>query len=102
MNGEKETSAKERVKSKLTNAMASDIKESKVKQRIQSLEKVDGKITATFSITGLPHKDDNYSDSYRDIPKIFDTWDNFSSYAEAFFNASDEELIKLAEAETKK
>lgn len=93
---------KEKVRGKLLGAstLASDIKQSKIKTRIGGIEKIDGKLSATFCISGLPtssKKDTDYfPDSYRDIQKIFDDWKSLSSYAEDFLNKTDEEIIKLA------
>lgn len=73
-----------------------DIKDSKIQTSIESVRKVDGKISASFSVSGLPRKKDGeYMDSYRNIPKIFDSIEKFSEYATNFFNASDEDIIKM-------
>jgi hypothetical protein len=85
----------EAVKSDLA-ALNKDIKGSKVRQTLDRLEMVDGKLSATFCINGLPSKKDNYSESYRNIPKIFNDWDEFSVFGKTFFGATDEELIKMA------
>jgi len=91
---------KERMKGKLSE-VGKDIKESRVKQRINGIEKVDGKLTANFSVLGLPHKEKEgmYMDSYRDFQKIFDDWDALSKYAGTFLNATDDELIKICKSE---
>jgi hypothetical protein len=87
---------KENLKAQLTE-VGKDMRESKVKQRINNIEKVDGKISANFSVSGLPHKEKEgmYPDSYRDWPKIFNDVPQFTQYAEKFLGATDEELIKI-------
>jgi len=94
----KEQSLREKVSGKLN--LAGDIKEAKIQTSIGDVKKVDGKISARFEISGLPskRKDGSYSDSYKTIPKIFDTIEKFSEYATMFFNASDDEIIKMCQA----
>lgn len=86
---------KAKVASKLS--LASDIKDAKIQTSIGDVRKVDGKISARFEISGLPSKKESgyYSDSYKTIPKIFDTIEQFGEYATKFFNASDTEIIKM-------
>lgn len=85
---------KAKVASKLN--LASDIRDAKIQTSIGDVKKVDGKISARFEISGLPTKKENgYSDSYKTIPKIFDTIEQFGEYATKFFNASDEEITKM-------
>jgi|SRR3990167_3954846 len=76
---------KTRMRERLS-SVSDDIRQSKVKTRLTNVEKVDGKLSANFSISGLPSKKDNYSETYRDIPKIFDDWTALYSYAGTFFN----------------
>ena len=87
-----EQSLKEKVASKLN--LAGDIKEAKIQTSVGDVRKVDGKISARFEISGLPSNKE-YSDSYKTIPKIFDTVEKFSEYVTIFFNASDDEIIKM-------
>ena len=76
---------------------AEDIRETKIQTSIGNVKKIDGKISASFEISGLPQKNKNnsYSDSYKSIPKIFDTIEQFTEYANKFFNSSDDEIIKI-------
>lgn len=91
------TTARERVSTKLADAVKEDIKESKIRISIGEIEMTDGKFTANFNIRGLPQKKGDYDSSYRNIPKIFDTFDDLHVYAKAFFEKTDEELKKIAE-----
>lgn len=85
---------KKKVAQKLN--LAGDIREAKIQTSIGDVKKVDGKISARFEISGLPtNKEGGYSDSYKTIPKIFDTIEKFSEYATMFFNASDDAIIKM-------
>ena len=93
-----EKTAKERVKEKFD--LAADIKQSKIETSIYHIKNVDGKITADFEISGVPvdkkSKDNGYYESsHKNIPKIFNDFDEFSSYAKDFFSKSDEEIISL-------
>ena len=69
--------AKERVKAKLS--VRADLKESKIRSRINGIEKIDGKLKADFSVSGLPTFKESYQDSYRDLTKIFDDWKDTGS-----------------------
>ena len=77
--------------------LAKDAKEAKIKTSIDGIEKIDGKFKCDFNVSGLPKKskNDDYSDTYRRITKIFDDWDGLSAYAKDFFSKSDEEIINL-------
>jgi hypothetical protein len=89
------------VKSKVAQKLnlAGDIHDAKIQTSISQVKKVDGKISASFEISGLPtKKEGGYSDSYKSIPKIFDTIEKFAEYATTFFNASDDEIIKMCKA----
>ena len=89
-------SVKEKVKAKFD--LAKDVKESKIKVSIESIEKVDGKFAYSISIYGLPRKkDDDSIDSYRRIPKIANDWEELSAYVKDVFSKSDEEIIKLCQ-----
>ena len=89
---------KEALKTKLS-SVGADLKESKVKQRVTGVELIDGKLKAEFSVSGLPMKKEDYSSSYRDFPKIFDDFGQFSEYAGKFFAMSDKEISALCEKE---
>lgn len=89
---------KEALRSKLS-SVGRDLKESKVKQRINGVEMIDGKLKADFSVSGLPMKKEDYSRSYRDFTKIFDDFSQFSAYSGNFFAMTDEELISLCKNE---
>lgn len=97
--------AKDRVREKLAKAggdsVSKDLKDALIRNTINSVEKTDGKITANFSVDGIPTGKENMH-SYRTIPKIFDTWEQFSEYANNFFNMSDEEIIELCKKEKSK
>lgn len=88
---------KEALKSKLS-AVGSDLKQSKIRQRINGVELIDGKLKAEFSVSGLPAKND-FSGSYRDFTKIFDDFGQFSEYSSKFFAMSDKEIQSLCENE---
>jgi len=76
--------------------MGSDIQGSKIKVMVDGIEKVDGKLTATVNISGLPRKkDEDYDSTYRRIPKIFDSWKTLADYGEELFDMSDEDILKL-------
>ena len=78
--------------------LAKDMKDAKIKVSVESIEKVDGKFSYFLSISGLPKKkNDDYSDSYRRIPKIANDWEELSAYVKDVFNKSDEEIIKLCQ-----
>lgn len=85
---------KETVKSDLA-ALKTDFKDAKINTRIEGVKFVDGKVTAQFYVSGLSAKKNKYSDSYRDWPKIFDTWGDFATYAQKFF---ENEEFMLGEA----
>lgn len=54
-----------------------DLKEAKKNRSVSDLRVVDGKITVRF--INSDEKD------WHEIPKVFDNWDDFKAYAEAFF-----------------
>lgn len=89
---------KQRVASKLN--LTADLKDARIQTSVNDVKKVDGKISAQFSVSGLPTKKENgfYSDSYKSFPKIFDTIEDFAKYATTFFNASDEQIIKICKS----
>ena len=87
---------KEAVKGKLNfgSSITKDIQESKVKVRIEGVEKVDGKIKANYYISGLPTKKENESSS-QDIPKIFNSINEFSTYTKKMFGMDDDDIVKM-------
>lgn len=88
---------KDRIRNKLS--LASDIKNSKIKASVDNVQKTDGKITASFCISGLPTKKPNDWDSSRiNISKIFDSSDQFAEYMEDFFSKTDQQLIELSKS----
>jgi len=89
--------AVEKVKADL-GSLKTDFKDAKITTRIDSVTKVDGKILANYSVSGLPTKKNEYSDSYRNWQKIFDDWSSFNAYTEKFF---DSEEFLLNEAKNK-
>jgi hypothetical protein len=91
-----EKTPKERVSEKFD--LAKDIKDSKVQVSIDNIKMVDGKIMATINISGLPvpkGTTDSWSQSNRNIPKIFDTIEDCCDDMTAIFKLSDEDLIKM-------
>jgi len=88
---------KEEVKGKLNlgSSVARDIQESKVKVRINNVEQVDGKITATYCLSGIPTKKDSNESSYQDIPKIFNNINAFTAYTKNIFSMDDDAIVKL-------
>lgn len=94
-----EKSAKERMKEKLS--LAEDIKESKIEVSFNDVRQVDGRISARLNIEGLPKDtkgEESWNSSYKSIPKIFDSFAEYSKYAEKVFSMSDDEIIKLAKS----
>lgn len=91
---------KENLRSKLS-AVGTDLKQSKIRQRINGVELIDGKLKAEFSVSGLPTsgKNDDYMGSYRDFTKIFDDFGQFSEYSSKFFAMSDKEIESLCKKE---
>lgn len=83
---------KAKVKAKLE-AVKSDLSAAKIKTRISGIDKIDNKLKADFSVSGLPTEKNDFG--YRDITKIFDSWVELSDYAEKFLNMTDQELIEL-------
>ena len=77
---EEEKSAKERVEEKFN--LAADLKKSKTEKRIDSVEIIDGKIKANFSVSGKTGG--SIESTYQNYPKIFDDFDDFAEYAKAF------------------
>jgi len=95
---EKEKSPKERVEEKFN--LAKDIKDSQVEVTADSIKMLDGKVTASFDISGLPvaKGEDQWSNSHRTIQKIFDDMEDCCDYMTEIFAKSDEELIKLCKS----
>jgi hypothetical protein len=92
-------SAKDRVKEKFD--IASDLKKAKIETSIDDVKMNDGKITAKVRVSGLPKPEPSnselaYESSYRVFDKVFDNFDEFSSYAKDFLEKTDEEIISLA------
>lgn len=85
------------VKSKL--GLGADLQNTKIETSISEVKVVDGKISATVYIDGPPvdksYKGDLYGQSHKRIPKIFNNFQEFSSYAEELFNKPDDEIINL-------
>jgi hypothetical protein len=84
---------KEKMKGKM-NAVLEDVEAAEISKSIDSIKQTDGKITADFCVSGLPTDEKQakksnmptvYESSYRRYPKIFDSWKEFSEYAEEFF-----------------
>jgi hypothetical protein len=103
---------KEKVKGKLEaakNELAGDLSKSKVEREIRSVKGVDGKLKAEFSVEGLHSeaKDDKHGhdlpfhEHYRNWTKIFDNWKDLSGYAEAFYNATIDDLKEMIKTENK-
>lgn len=68
-----------------------DIKSAEISKSIENVKQIDNKITAEFSVSGLQVEKSSMHSSespYRRYQKIFDTWEDFSSYAEEFFDTS--------------
>ncbi len=58
---------------------------------------VDGKFIASFEITNIPKQEiTEFSQStYRSFQKIFDTIEDFSTYANNFFKINDKQVLTL-------
>lgn len=80
---------KSKVREKLK--LLDEFEEDKIERSISSVKMVDGKIQATFEISGLLPKDKgkgrNEIQSYRHSSKIFDTLEEFNDYVKNFFEA---------------
>jgi len=87
---EKKEEVKEKVKSKFKSAVEKDLTEAKIDKEIYNVKMTDGKVSAEFSVSGLPVKKEKNNSlvtesNYRRWQKIFDDCDSFSDYAKEFF-----------------
>jgi len=73
------------------------IPKEKIKREINSVRMVDGKFIASFEITNIPKQEiTEFSQStYRSFQKIFDTIEDFSTYANNFFKINDKQVLTL-------
>ena len=83
---------KNAVQAKLS-AVKADVEKAEISKDVR-IKMVDGKIMASFSVSGLPTEEKVankskmpiYESSYRNYDKIFDDWDSLKDYTEQFFN----------------
>lgn len=60
-----------------------DIQKAEEERSIGSVKLVDGKLVAYYEVN---EKDENDEWDYTRYQKIFDTWEQFVAYSQAFFN----------------
>lgn len=88
---------KDEIKKKVAHKLnlAEDLK-NQMQLEINSVKKTDGKIMASFCIKGIKRKGgDNYAMSYDEYKKIFNNMDEFTEYANKFFNLTEEEVNNI-------
>jgi|GEM_PF-2069822 len=78
--------ARDRVRGKLADALKKDFTGDVDGRRINNVKKSDGMISARFNIdVKYKREKGEIGTDYRDWDKSFDSWEEFTEYAETFF-----------------